>query len=120
MAIATSTAIALGGRLRDVGVQLDLGEVSGAQLAAKNADELSARAMQQGFQGLTNTAQQALQFAPLYDKQTVDAKGYAVTERPKSGKYALPNQSSFMNSQEQLFAPMYSNPNLNPFAIITK
>ncbi len=35
------------GRLRDVGVQLDLEEVSGAQLAAANAAELSAQATQQ-------------------------------------------------------------------------
>ena len=55
-------------RLRDVGVQLDLGEVSGAQLAAANAAELSAQATQQGFQGVTSMAQQLSNFAPLYEK----------------------------------------------------
>jgi hypothetical protein len=56
------------GRLRDVGVQLDLEEVSGAQLAAANAAELSAQATQQGFEGVTSMAQQISSFAPLYEQ----------------------------------------------------
>lgn len=55
-------------RLRDVGTQLDLEEVAGAQLAAANAQELGAQAMQQGFQGVTSMAQQVASFAPLYEK----------------------------------------------------
>ena len=55
-------------RLRDIGVQLDLGEVSGAQMAAANASELSAQATQQGFQGVTSMAGQLASFAPLYEK----------------------------------------------------
>ena len=55
-------------RLRDVGTQLDLEEVAGAQLAAANAQELGAQAMQQGFQGVTSMAQQVSSFAPLYEK----------------------------------------------------
>lgn len=55
-------------RLRDVGVQLDLEEVAGAQLAAANAAELSAAATQQGMQGVTSLMQQASTFAPLYEK----------------------------------------------------
>ena len=118
-------------RLRDVGVQLDLGEVSGAQLAAANAQTLGAQSMQQGFQGLTSMGQQAIQLAPLYNKQSVDAKGYAVTERPTTGKYALDskvNQQAQQQFQRQLqqqqfkqetFSPLYSNKNLNPFAIYT-
>lgn len=56
------------GRLRDIGVQLDLEETAGAQLAAANAAELSAQATQQGFQGVTSMAQQISSFAPLYEK----------------------------------------------------
>jgi hypothetical protein len=56
------------GRLRDVGVQLDLEEVAGAQLAAANAAELSAQAAQQGFEGVTSMAQQISSFAPLYEQ----------------------------------------------------
>jgi hypothetical protein len=55
-------------RLRDIGIQLDLGEVEGAQLAAANAQELSAQALQQGMQGVTSFASQLSQVAPLYDK----------------------------------------------------
>ena len=55
-------------RLRDVGVQLDLGEVEGAQLAARDAEEASAAAMAQGFEGLSSTAQQGLAMVPLFQK----------------------------------------------------
>lgn len=112
-------------RLRDIGVQLDLGEVSGSQLASANAQTLAAQSMQQGFQGLTSMAQQVAQFAPLYSKQSVDAKGYAVTERPTLGKYALENkvaQQQQQQGQQQLsnlqsfdFNPLL-NPNLNPYS----
>lgn len=53
-------------RLRDTGVQLDLAEVQGAQLAGRDAQEAAAAATQQGFQGLTSMAQQAVSMAPLY------------------------------------------------------
>ena len=53
-------------RLRDINVQLDLGEVSGAQLAAKDAQEARAASMQQGFQGATQMAGYAAQLVPLY------------------------------------------------------
>lgn len=53
-------------RLRDIGTQLDLGEAEGAQQAARDAQEARAAAMAQGFEGLTSTAQQALQMVPLY------------------------------------------------------
>lgn len=53
-------------RLRDVGTQLDLEEVAGAQLAAANAQELATQAEQQGWQGVVSTAQQAAQFIPLF------------------------------------------------------
>jgi len=104
------------GRLRDVGVQLDLGEVSGAQLAAANAQKLAAQAEQQGYQGLVNVGQQVANFVPLYSKQSVDAKGYAVTERPTFGKYGLDskvNQQQVQNQQQ--LNNFYSNPNMNQF-----
>jgi len=55
-------------RLRDIGIQLDLGEVEGAQLAAANAQEMSAAAMQQGMQGVTSLVGQAAEMAPLFEK----------------------------------------------------
>jgi len=53
-------------RLRDINVQLDLGEVQGAQLAAADAQEAKAAAMTQGFQGMTQMAGYAADLVPLY------------------------------------------------------
>lgn len=53
-------------RLRDINVQLDLGEVQGAQLAAADAQEARAAAMTQGFQGVTQMAGYAADLVPLY------------------------------------------------------
>jgi hypothetical protein len=53
-------------RLRDIGVNLDLGEVAGAQQAAADAQRAAAAATAQGMQGLQSMAQQAVQMAPLY------------------------------------------------------
>lgn len=55
-------------RLRDLGVQLDLGEVEGAQLAARDAEEARAAAITEGMQGVTSTLQQGLAMVPLYQK----------------------------------------------------
>jgi len=56
------------GRLRDIGVQLDLEEVAGAQLAAANAQELAAQATTQGMQGVTSLGSQLAEQAPLFEK----------------------------------------------------
>lgn len=55
-------------RLRDLNVQLDLGEVEGAQLAARDAQEARTAAMMEGFQGLSSMGQQALNMVPLFQK----------------------------------------------------
>ena len=56
------------GRLRDIGVQLDLEEVAGAQLAAANAQELAAQATSQGMEGVTSLGSQLAEKAPLFEK----------------------------------------------------
>lgn len=56
-------------RLRDVGTQLNLEEVAGAQLAAANAQELGAQALTQGMQGLTSMGQQYIAGSELYNSQ---------------------------------------------------
>lgn len=53
-------------RLRDLNVQLDLGEVEGAQIAARNAQEMAAQATAQGWEGVTSAATQAANLVPLY------------------------------------------------------
>ena len=57
-------------RLRDLGVQLDLGEAEGAQMAAANAEQAATTAQAQGMQGLMSTAQQGLNMMPLYFKDS--------------------------------------------------
>jgi len=53
-------------RLRDLQTQLDLGDAEGAQMAARNAQEMAAQARTQGFEGLTSAATQAANMIPLY------------------------------------------------------
>ena len=63
--------IAEDARLRDLNVQLDLGEVEGAQMAARNAQEMAAQATTQGFEGLTSAATQVANLVPLYAKSGI-------------------------------------------------
>jgi hypothetical protein len=67
-------------RNRDIGVQLDLEEVAGAQLAAANAQELAASATAQGMEGLTSLGSQLAEQAPLFEK-TESAKQIRGMER---------------------------------------
>jgi hypothetical protein len=60
-------------RLADLGMQLNLEEAAGAQIAGKQAEENSAAAMMQGFQGATSALQQGLAMVPLY-KETSGAR----------------------------------------------
>lgn len=53
-------------RLRDIGVQLDLEEAGGAQLAARDAAESAAASTAQGIEGAVSTLQQGLNLIPLY------------------------------------------------------
>lgn len=66
-------------RLRDMGVQLDLGEVQGAQLAARDAQQAAAAATTQGLQNIQSLGQQAIQMAPLYG-QDLGAQKAALSE----------------------------------------
>jgi hypothetical protein len=56
-------------RLRDINVQLDLQEVQGAQLAARDAQEAQNLAIEQGIAGVASMGQQAMDFIPLFKKQ---------------------------------------------------
>lgn len=66
-------------RLRDIGVQLDLEEAAGAQLAARDAQEAAAAATAQGMAGIQAIAQTAIQAAPLYMKN-ISAEKAAVSK----------------------------------------
>ena len=55
-------------RLRDIGTQLDLGEVTGAQLAAANAEERRQQQLQAGVAGIGGAAMTGLDAVALYGK----------------------------------------------------
>lgn len=89
-------------RLRDLNVQLDLGEVEGAQLAARDAQEASNAAMMQGFQGLESMGQQALDMVPLYQKgkrtpveglKPMTTAGTVATPSPFAAKNQAPTEA---------------------------
>ena len=91
-------------RNRDIGIQLDLGEVEGAQLAAANAQELSAQALQQGMQGVTSTVGQLASMAPLYDKTSFKENNVLKGQYDaavKAGKID-PNQMSYQQAVAKL------------------
>ena len=65
------------GRIRDALAGLDLAEVTGAQLAAREAQRAAAAATQSGFSSLQAAGQQAIQMAPLYGKN-IEAEKAAI------------------------------------------
>jgi len=97
-------------RLRDVGVQLDLEEVAGAQLAAANAQELAAQATQQGFEGVTSMAQQLSDFAPLYEKKAIEN---VPSTTKRQVEQTIPTTASRV-SMTPTQAPQSINPNVRP------
>ncbi len=66
-------------RLRDLNVQLDLGEIQGAQQAAADAEAKAAAQTAAGIQGAVSTVQQGIQMIPLYGQNT-DAQMAAIGE----------------------------------------
>lgn len=66
------------GRLLDIGTQLNLEEVAGAQMAAANAEERANQALTQGMQGVTSLAAQAAAAAPLFAKASTNVQKQAV------------------------------------------
>jgi hypothetical protein len=74
-------------RLRDVNVQLDMGEAMGAQMAAKDAQEARTAAMAQGFQGIAGMAGYAAEMVPLY-MQTAASKQFGAQQAEFSKRAA--------------------------------
>jgi hypothetical protein len=86
------------GRLRDIGVQLDLEEVAGAQLAAANAQELQAQAMQQGFEGVQSMATQLATDA----NQELYGRGNPFNPVIGSGARAAQKQADMAAAQQRV------------------
>jgi hypothetical protein len=89
------------GRLKDMGMGLNLQEVAGAQEAAANAEMLRAQAVQQGFEGLIQAGSAVAGAAPLYG-----GRGGVTTApdvlTPKQGSVPNPALSQAQLSQRGL------------------
>jgi len=87
-------------RLRDLQTQLDLGEVEGAQMAARNAQEMEAQAKTQGFEGFQNAATQVANLVPLYAKSGAD---YTVNNgNPVSSPFDSSRMSPISGAQNNI------------------
>lgn len=97
-------------RLRDLQTQLDLGEVEGKQMEARNNAEMAAQATAQGFEGVTSMATQAANLVPLYPnlggKEAVAATadnyvGIFPNPTPIPQAYKTPDWMSWANISRQ-------------------
>lgn len=87
-------------RLNDLGIQLDLGEVQGAQTAAANYADMAAASQNQAYQGLANAAamgagaidQGKSSATKAYDKLSAQANKQGVNLQSAVSK--LPNSSN--------------------------
>ena len=81
-------------RLRDIGIQLDLQEVQGAQQAVADAEAAKRLATQQGMQGIASLGQQAVSMVPLFAKsKEAKALNQAMRKNPN-----LKSQLAAMNT----------------------
>lgn len=67
-------------RLRDINTQIDLGEATGAQLEAANAEERRAQQLQSGVQAVGNAAMIGVDEIALYKKMTDPISSGTVAE----------------------------------------
>jgi hypothetical protein len=96
-------------RLRDLGFQLDTEEAAGAQMAARDAEEASAAATAQGFQGLSSMAQQGLGMASLYGKSS-PAANFDSTATTSANKDVINNVNpAFQSSASNQFGQVDYN-----------
>jgi hypothetical protein len=104
-------------RLRDVGTQINLEEVAGANLANANYNTLAGQATTQGVQGLVQGAQSLSEFVPLYMKQKgIDPKTGLKIVPPKTDATAQVNSQNVLEASQSDFANPF-NINSNPFAV---
>lgn len=77
-------------RLRDIGTQLDLGEVTGAQLEAASAEERRAQQLMSGVKGIGGAAMTGVEGLALYGKQ----------KTPTSGSTSGPSMSELVSQAD--------------------
>lgn len=100
-------------RLRDLQTQLDLGEVEGAQMAARNAQEMAAQATAQGWEGVTSAATQAANLIPLYAKSGGGGGVQTQQGLPKNAVGGVNNQLTGTGSNIQFNPTGAGMPTLN-------
>ena len=86
-------------RLRDTGVGLDLAEVEGAQLKAREAETRSQAATKQALEGVVSAAGQLASFAPLYSKSAGARKFGGLAKTAEKAGFT---QQQFQNQMEAL------------------
>ena len=89
-------------RLRDIGTQLDLGEVTGAQLEAANAEERRQQQMQAGIQGIGGAAMTGLEAMALYGKQKAPQSNTLMAGLAKSGDTPQDRLNVMIQQQPQI------------------
>lgn len=94
-------------RLRDIGVNLDMMEAQGAQMAAAQAEEQAAQATQQGIEGAISTVQQGMEFIPLYQK-TKQARAY--NKMLKQAGKANMNPADLQQKIQEATGQTFKNP----------
>lgn len=106
-------------RLRDIGTQLDLGEVEGAQLAAANAQQLAAQATGQGIEGVTSLGKQAVSYIPLFSGKNAVTSDVLPSNMNLNSLQQQNNQPMNFNSLNQpySFKPLYQQPFQQPFSL---
>jgi hypothetical protein len=92
-------------RLRDINVQLDMGEIAGQQQIAADAQQAQAAAMMEGFQGLSQTAKDAAGTVKLF---TGGGKKTTNNTQGVTGQQSMP-----MNNNQNDF--LFNNYRLNNF-----
>ena len=111
-------------RLRDLNVQLDLGEVQGFQAKSANQEALANQAMMQGFQGAVNTVSQAASLVPLYQQnkaaqqQAVAGTSYTKPEVENFGTVDFSQRGGFLGlgRKRDYSVGLNEAANLNPRA----
>ena len=100
-------------RLRDLNTQIDLGEVTGAQLAAANAEERRAQQLQAGVAGVGLAAATGLDELKLFGKTDPKAPNSRQVEKIKQ-QQALGNfQGEGMFRQDPIVPPVSTTPPVN-------
>jgi hypothetical protein len=94
-------------RLRDLGVQLDLGEVEGQQKMAADAQAAATAYKEAGYKGAVDTAQKGLNLIPLFFGK--DDEFNADDFSPKGGQVTTSERKNMINITNPAFQSMASS-----------